>query len=133
MANRLITQLITPEILNNTDFTGSGGRKDDSGKPARFDLIPPEALWALAELYGKGALKYAPRNWEAGINYGRVYAALMRHLEAWRMGEAYDPDNGQHHLISVIWNAVALYTYEQRGLGEKLDNLRSKETNCLKD
>jgi hypothetical protein len=100
------------------------GRKDDAGKLARFDLIPPEALWALAELYGIGAKKYADRNWEHGITYSRLYAALLRHLELWRMGEAHDKDNGQHHLDSVIWNAVALRTFEARGRGLELDNLR---------
>jgi hypothetical protein len=100
------------------------GRKDDKGKLQRFDLIPPEPLWALAELYGIGAKKYADRNWEHGIVYGRVYAALLRHLEAWRQGEDYDPDNGQHHLDSVNWNGFALRTFEARGKGAELDNLR---------
>ena len=34
----------------------TGGQKGQ--KPARFDLIPP-AIWEVAELYGKGAAKYA--------------------------------------------------------------------------
>lgn len=105
--------------------TQKTGEKKDEGKLARYDLIPPQTIWALAELYGRGARKYADRNWEGGIEYGRVYAALMRHLELWRMGEDYDPDNGQHHLDSVIWNAVALREYEARNMGANLDNLRT--------
>lgn len=101
----------------------SGGRKDDAGK-LRYDLIPPEALAGLASVYTMGAEKYTDRNWEKGIAYGRIYAALLRHLEAWRMGEDTDLDNGQHHLDSVVWNAVALRTYEARGLGSTFDNLR---------
>lgn len=99
------------------------GRKDDAEKIDRYDLIPPEALRALARLYGIGARKYAARNWEKGIAYGRVYRALLSHLETWRMGEDWDPD-GQHHLDSVIWNAVALRTYEARGMGARFDDLR---------
>lgn len=36
--------------------SATGGQK--GSKPARFDLIPTEPLWMLAELYGKGAEKY---------------------------------------------------------------------------
>jgi len=89
----------------------------------RYDLIPPEALEALAYVYTAGAEKYGPRDWERGVAYSHMYAALMRHLERWRMGEDYDPDDGQHHLASVVWRAMALLTYELRGRRE-LDDLR---------
>ena len=39
----------------------TGGIKGQ--KLARFDLIPPEVEWALAEHYGRGCLKYQDRNW----------------------------------------------------------------------
>jgi hypothetical protein len=100
------------------------GRKDDNGK-LRYDLVPPEALAGYANVLTIGAAKYADRNWENGLKYGRVYAALMRHLEAWRMGEELDPD-GQHHLDSVIWNAMALRTYVARGMCAEFDDLRVK-------
>ena len=54
----------------------TGGEKGT--KPARFDLIPPSALYALAEHFGKGAGKYADRNWELGVDWSLNYAALMR-------------------------------------------------------
>jgi len=90
------------------------GKKYDGGK-ARYDLIPPEALHQLALLYGKGAAKYGDRNWEKGLPWGRVFAALMRHAWAWWRGEDNDPEDGQHHLIAVAWNAFSLYTYQVRG------------------
>ena len=99
------------------------GKKDDADKLDRYDLIPPETLRVLAELYGRGAQKYADRNWEKGISYSRIYRALLSHLEKWRMGEDWDPE-GQHHLDSVIWNAFALRTYEAREMGLSFDNLR---------
>ena len=97
------------------------GRKDDADK-LRYDLIPPEALQGLAYVYTLGARKYDDRNWEKGLAYGRIYAALQRHLEAWRLGEDHDPD-GQHHLDSVAWCAFALRTYAARGMSH-LDDLR---------
>lgn len=97
------------------------GRKDDAGK-LRYDLMPPEALQELARVYTIGAAKYADRNWEKGIKYGRIYAALMRHLEAWRQGEDKDPVDGQYHLSSVLWCAAALLTFELRGQTD-LDDL----------
>lgn len=97
------------------------GTKFDGGK-ARYDLIPPEALDELAHLYAFGASKYADRNWEKGINYSRVFAALMRHAWAWWRGERIDPETGLSHMASVAWNAFALFTYDKRGMTQYNDN-----------
>ena len=92
------------------------GRKDDAEKLARFDLLPTEAITALAELYGRGAKKYDDRNWEKGIRFHRVFRALLGHIWAWWGGEEYDREDGQHHLDSVAWNAFALRTYIARNM-----------------
>lgn len=44
--------------------SSTGGEKGQ--KLERFDLIPPGPLTTLAQLYGKGALKYADHNWARG-------------------------------------------------------------------
>lgn len=105
------------------------GVKYDGAKP-RYDLIPPDALERLAELYALGAKKYGERNWEEGMTWGRIFAALMRHAWAFWRGEKYDQIDGQHHLIAVAWNAFVLYEYEQRQIGE--DN-RKVNRNAKKD
>jgi len=64
----------------------SGGTKYDNDK-ARFDLIPPGPLYQVAELFAMGAKKYDDRNWEKGLQWGRVFAAMMRH--AWKIGRAH--------------------------------------------
>jgi hypothetical protein len=89
---------ITPEALK-------GGFKADAGK-SRIGLIPPKVLLELGDLYAKGAKKYNDRNWELGMNFDRPYDALQRHLLKWWGGEELDETDGQHHLTSVIWNAV---------------------------
>ena len=65
----------------------------------------------LATLYGLGAEKYAPRNWERGYDYSLSYAALQRHANLWWDGEDLDEEIGVSHLASVAWHALALMTF----------------------
>ena len=90
-------------------------KKFDKGK-ARYDLIPPEFMDAIAKMYGMGACKYGEGNWEKGngLGYMRMFAAMMRHGWAFIRGERYDPEDGQHHLLSVAWYAIAMFTFDHR-------------------
>ncbi|KKM63930.1 hypothetical protein LCGC14_1506510 [marine sediment metagenome] len=88
------------------------GVKHDEGK-LRYDLIPPEPLEQLAELYTEGAKKYSDRNWEKGLSWLRCYASMMRHIQDWRQGKDRDKDDGQHPLASVAWYCFALMEYEK--------------------
>lgn len=94
----------------------SEGKKYDSDK-ARMDLVPPEAVWAMAEVLTFGAAKYGERNWELGMAWSRPYAALLRHLLAWWSGEDRDPESGMPHLWHVMCCAAFLTAYEGRGAG----------------
>ena len=100
----------------------TGGVKGQ--KEHRFDLIPPEAEWALAKHYGIGCQKYEDRNWEKGYRWSLSVGALRRHLTQWLMGETTDEETGTHHLIAVAWHAFALFIFELRGLGT--DDVRRK-------
>ena len=93
------------------------GVKFDSGK-LRMDLLPPDALEALARILTDGATKYGDRNWEKGMAWSRPYAALLRHLLAWWGGQDTDPESGHPHLWHVMTNAVFLVSYQMRGIGE---------------
>ena len=90
--------------------------RKDAGK-SRLDLLPPEAIVALGDLYARGAVKYTPRGWEEGMSWGRCLASLLRHAFKWMRGEDYDEETGAHHMIAVMWNAAALYTYHVRKIG----------------
>jgi len=103
------------------------GRKDDSGKQ-RYDLLSPEALDGLVSVLTFGATKYADRNWEAGILYGRVFAAAMRHLWAWWMCVDRDSETGISHLDHAACCIHFLSTYEKRGMIE-FDNRPKGEHN----
>jgi len=87
------------------------GTKDDSEK-VRMDLIPPSLLVAVATILTFGAKKYAPRNWEAGISWSRVFGALMRHMWAWWGGEQTDPETGKSHLWHAGCCIAFLIEYE---------------------
>lgn len=91
-------------------------RKDDMGKP-RWDLMPPQALNEVAKVFTYGVEKYAPRNWEAGMDWGRLFAAAQRHLWAFWDGEDYDAESGLPHLAHAAWNVLALLTYQLKGVG----------------
>lgn len=106
--------MLTPEASAGVKYDGSKNR---------LDLLPFDALEEVGKVYTLGAAKYTDRNWEQGIAYMRVVGALLRHLFAWVRGEKNDPENGQPHLASVAWNALALLTYELRGMnGSEFDN-----------
>lgn len=70
-----------------------------------------DVILALGELYALGAKKYADRNWEKGMDWGRCFAAAGRHLLKFFKGEKNDAVDGQHHLTSVLWCALALQHY----------------------
>ena len=84
-------------------------KKYDKGK-LRFDLIPPIALRALAQVYTHGAeTKYEDNSWQNLENFEQRYlAALHRHLNAHQLGEIKDPESGLYHLDHALWNLVAL-------------------------
>ena len=94
---------------------GKGG-KADRGK-ARYDLIPAEALEGMAQALTVGLDKYEDRNWEHGMDWGRVYGALQRHLWAWWGGEEIDPESGLSHLHHAACCVAFLQTYEAREIG----------------
>ncbi len=111
------------------------GTKLDAGKP-RTDLIPVRPLLALAELYRRGAAKYADRNWEKGMKYSRLYSALLRHIFAFWNRESYDPE-GQHHLDSVAFCTFALreYQFEKTGQDDRpyMDKVRLPNSEQILD
>jgi len=74
------------------------GTKHDSGK-LRWDLLPWDAAEEVVKILTFGAKKYDDRNWEKGISYSRLFAALQRHLTAWfQYRIERDTESGLHHL-----------------------------------
>lgn len=97
-------------------FDNSGGIKLDAGK-LRYDLYPPEALEGTVRILTLGAAKYSDRNWEKGMQWSRVFGALMRHLWAWYRGQDNDPETGESHLHHAACCIAFLQTYVVRKAG----------------
>ncbi len=82
--------------------------KYDSGK-LKYNLIPPLALKRIAEVLTFGAEKYEANSWQNLPDFKNRYtAAAMRHFEAWRAGELFDPESGLPHLAHSIVNLIFL-------------------------
>lgn len=84
-------------FVDREEIIKSFGHKDDSGKPGFF-YLPWVALEDVARVMEYGAKKYAPGNYQKGMNHGRYFSALIRHMKDWWMGEDIDPESNLPHL-----------------------------------
>lgn len=92
------------------------GVKHDEGK-LPWHLLPFDALRAIAKVLQFGAGKYAPRNWELGMDWDRPFAATLRHLTAWWERDEKDQETGFSHLWHASCCLLFLTAYELRGIG----------------
>lgn len=89
------------------------GMKDDNGK-LRVELVTPEAIIGMAEVLSFGARKYKANSWQnVKDREDAHYAALLRHLLAYRAGETFDKESGLSHMKHVLTNAMFLLHHEQ--------------------
>lgn len=90
------------------------GIKHDSDKP-KLDLIPAELLEEVGKVLSFGAKKYNRGNWCKGINYSRLIAAAMRHLNEYNKGVDIDPESNLLHVSHAATNlAFLLWMIEHR-------------------
>lgn len=114
----LYPEIWTSVIIKETEMGEQilkTGEKKDEGKP-RWELVGWDAIEGLVKVLTMGAKKYQARNWELGIEYGRVYGAILRHLTAFWRGESTDPESGLSHLDHALCELMFLSSYEKRGM-----------------
>ena len=111
---------LNPAPAAHDHVSPTGGLRERAGK-IPVELAPPSLTWAVAAVLGKaagvlgkGAAKYAPRNWEKGMEYSVCYACAVRHLLKWWGGEERDPESGETHLAHVATNVAFLIEYDRR-------------------
>lgn len=102
----------------------SEGKKFDSDK-LRLDLLSIPAMEGVAKILGMGAKKYGERNWQKGLKYSRVFAALLRHLFAWWNGEELDNESQLNHIHHVACNIMFLQHFVETKTG--IDDRAKKE------
>lgn len=104
---------VTEPVTEPASTIPEQGRKDDFDK-LRYDLLPDGPIQEIVEVLTFGAKKYAPDNWrKVEDGHSRYYAALQRHLAAWRMGERNDPESGLTHLAHAACCLLFLIELDQ--------------------
>jgi hypothetical protein len=91
---------------------GNGAVRDLAIGKGRFDLLPPNALRLVAQLYEAGAIKYDARNWEKGIPLSVFMDSGIRHANYHLFG--YDDER---HDLAAAWNFLCLIETQYR-IGE---------------
>lgn len=109
-----ITDLLANDYRNM--WSGEGVDGDPYGALAIVGatlvraMAPSLQAWKrLAIHYARGAVKYADRNWEKGLETSRTIASLMRHLQ-----QAKEGLTDEDHLAASLWNVVALMNTVRR-------------------
>ena len=77
-----------------------GVRDMHEGK-GRFDLLPLNAVWAVAKHCERGALKYGEHNVDRGIPVHSLFDSAIRHAFKWFLGWDDEP-----HLEAACWNLL---------------------------
>ena len=88
--------------------------KYDQGKN-RLDLVLPSIIEEIGFVRTYGVQKYKdPENWKKIDDAkARYTAAAMRHFNAWRQGEKFDPESGLRHLSHCATNISFLIELER--------------------
>ena len=90
------------------------GIKHDQGK-LRWDLLPLRPVQLAVEVMTKNLDKYGEDNWQRiDRPIDRFYAALMRHISAWRLGENLDPETKLPHLAHALVCVLFLVWHTER-------------------
>ncbi len=97
-------------------YENGGMREPSTGKGA-YELVSPFALERIAKWYELGAKKYADRNWEKGIPFGRLIQSGLRHMIRWMQGR-----RDEDHLAAVCWNVMAMMHFEETGQAQEWNN-----------
>lgn len=86
--------------------------KADNGK-TRLDLVSPTFIEAVGKIRTFGVSKYGDSDSWAKVEPQRYMAALLRHINAYRMGEETDKESGLPHLWHAACNLMFLIDLDE--------------------
>jgi hypothetical protein len=98
------------DIGENKIVYKSGASRNDIGK-IRLDLIPPEALLELGEVFGEGAVSHGDENWKKGMPNSVVINHMLRHLLLYMKG-----DRDELHMGKVMFGCCVLIWNEENNI-----------------
>jgi len=81
----------------------------------QFNISLSHLQVTLSQIRDQAYFQTGDRNWEKGIDPGRVFAAAQRHLWAYWSGEDTDEESGLSHLDHAACNIAFLQTYRENG------------------
>jgi len=98
--------------------------KIDEGKP-NWSILPFEAIEFIIPAFEVGLKKYGgPFTYRGGINFSELYAAAMRHLTSWYLGEDIATDSNVHHLAHAMANILMIVSVLKRHNGKYDDRVK---------
>ena len=87
----------------------SKGLRYNEGK-RKWSLVHFKSLEPMIEVLEYGATKYAPKNWQKGLEKDEILESLQRHVAKLFDGEEIDQESGLHHIGHIMCNAM-FYSY----------------------
>ena len=78
-----------------------------------LDLVDYDIVNEIGKVLTYGAKKYSPNSWQTIDDAeNRYFAALLRHLFAYRKGEILDPESGLPHMSHAAANVMFLNYFQ---------------------
>lgn len=87
---------------------GTGAVRDSNEDKGRMDLLAWNAQLRVSRLYQKGAIRYKPHNWEAGIPVSDFIDSALRHIAKYLCG-----CDDEDHLAAAHFNIDGAMEMEQ--------------------
>ena len=93
----------------------TGARRNDATGKGRYDLLPPEAIEAIAKRFEYGAKLHGENNYKLGVPNSSLFDSALRHMFQALAGMKDEP-----HLAAAACNICMLLYNEAHGLGEDI-------------
>lgn len=93
----------------------TGARRNDATGKGRYDLLPPEAVEAIAKRFEYGAQLHGENNYKLGVPNSSLFDSALRHMFQALAGMKDEP-----HLAAAACNICMLLYNEAHGLGEDI-------------
>ena len=92
----------------------TGARRNSSEGKGRYDLLPPEAIEAIAKRFEYGAKLHGENNYQLGIPNSSFFDSALRHLF-----QAMAGDESEDHLAASATNICMLIYNREHNLGKE--------------